>query len=72
MRAGERPSDRLPLVVDVGGGVVLWVQDGKGWQLRPDGVWLPFDDDRIAPGLGGTVLTRGEVNLLIQQRGRPS
>lgn len=71
MRAGERPSDRLPLVVDVGGGVYLWVQDARGWEFR-DGVWTPFSDDRIAPGLGGYALTRGEVNLLIQERGRPS
>lgn len=59
-----------PLVVDVGGNVVIWVQGGRGWVLRPDGAWLPLETD-AAPGLGGSVLSKSEVSRLVQQRGRP-
>ncbi len=63
-------SARDPLVVDVGGGVVVWVQNGRGWQLRPDGAWLPVESD-VVPGFGGTTLTKSEVNRLVQAKGRP-
>ena len=59
-----------PLVVDVGGGVIVWVQNGRGWQLRPDGAWLPVESD-VVPGFGGEVLSQSEVNQLVQQKGRP-
>ena len=63
-------SAREPLVVNVGNGVVVWIQNGRGWQLRPDGAWLPVESD-VVPGLGGDVLTQSEVNRLVQQKGRP-
>ena len=59
-----------PLVVDVGGGCVVWVQNARGWLLRPDGAWVVVESD-VVPGLGGSVLTQSEVNQLVQQKGRP-
>ena len=58
-----------PLVVDVGGGVTVWVQDGRGYQLKPGESWRPLDAS--VPGLGGDVLNAEQVATLVWKAGRP-
>jgi len=61
-----------PLVVAVHGpaNTVLWVQDGCVWLL--DGaVWRELHRADVAPGLGGHVLTRAQVEALAARVGRP-
>lgn len=58
-----------PLVVDVGGGVVVWVESGVGYQLRPGESWRPLDAS--VPGLGGDVLSAEQVAQLVWRAGRP-
>lgn len=56
-----------PLVVHVGNGVFVWVQNGRGWLLR-DGKWVRLSD---APGLGGWVLSASQIDELVAATGRP-
>lgn len=63
-----------PLVVAVRASslrdVLVWVQDGCGWLQDPlTETWVPLSE---APGLGGRVLTRAEVDDVITKHGLPT
>lgn len=50
--------------------VQVWVEHGRGWLLDPIAArWVELTE---APGLGGRVLTRSEVDALAAKHGRPA
>lgn len=49
---------------------LVWIQGGRGWLLDALGAgWVPLTD---APGLGGRVLTRAEVDAVMERHGLPT
>jgi len=49
--------------------VLVWIHDGRGWLQDPlTAQWVPLTE---APGLGGRVLTRREVDDVVTKHGLP-
>lgn len=68
MELAEKKTDvARALVVVVGGGTYVWIENGIGWTLV-GGDWLPLTE---APGIGGWVVRPEELQEIVGRYGRP-